>query len=170
MSTPRHVPWSFILLGAVMACTQSEAGPSPESLAADRAAVDALREREVAVLASGNVDSISSVYAEDIDMMPPNEPALSGLAAVRPWVEGMFSQVSIEAEYLTSSVEIVGDWAIDRYTGRITVTPKAGGAPMTETIKGFHIARRQPDGSWKIVKDTWNTDAPPPPAAGAPAP
>jgi ketosteroid isomerase-like protein len=43
------------------------------------------------------------------------------------------------------------------------VTPKAAGAkPTTETIKGLHVLRRQTDGSWKIIQDIWNNDAPPP--------
>jgi ketosteroid isomerase-like protein len=164
-------PWtalrSLILLSFVTACAPVEAGPSPESIAADKAAVDAVREREAAMLTAGTFDSITSVYASDIDMMPPNEPAMAGAAAVQAWVQGMASQVAINAEYLTSEVEIAGDWAIDRYTARLTITPKAGGEPMTENIKGFHILRRQPDGTWKIARDTWNTDAPPPPAAPA---
>jgi ketosteroid isomerase-like protein len=161
--------WSAVVLASFSACAQPDAGPSPDSIAADKAAVDAVREREATLLNAGMVDSLGNVYAADVDMMPPNEPAMSGLAEVRPWVEGMLSQVTVNARYLTSSVEVAGDWAIDRYTAELTATPKAGGPPMTETIKGFHILRRQADGSWKIAKDTWNTDAPTPPP-GSPSP
>ena len=41
-------------------------------------------------------------------------------------------------------------------------TPRKGGKPMTETIKGIHIYKRQSDGTWKIAQDVWNTDPPPP--------
>jgi ketosteroid isomerase-like protein len=58
-------------------------------------------------------------------------------------------------------VTVAGDWAIQRYAYQLTLTPKAGGQSMEERGKGIHIFRRQPDGSWLIVQDIWNSDAPP---------
>jgi ketosteroid isomerase-like protein len=61
-------------------------------------------------------------------------------------------------------VQVVGDVGIVHYTGEMTATPKKGGKPATEIIKGLHIYKRQADGSWKIAQDVWNTDAPEAPA------
>ena len=132
---------------------------------ADKAAVDVVRNREMAAVNSGIADSLAAVYADDIVMMAPNEPVANGSTAVRTWIDNMLGQVTMMGRYTSSSVEVSGDWAIDHYAGELTMTPKAGGAPTTETIKGLHIYRRQPDGSWKIVQDVWNADAPavPPP-------
>ncbi len=65
-------------------------------------------------------------------------------------------------EYTGSDVTVAGDWAIERYVGTVMMTPKAGGETITETIKGIHIYRRQPDGSWRIAQDIWNSNEAPP--------
>ena len=95
---------------------------------------------------------------------------MHGLDAVKKWAEEtMFSQASVSGRYTSSDVTVSGDLAVARYTGELTITPKAGGAPVTERLKGIHVMKRQPDGSWKIAQDVWNSDAPagppPPPSA-----
>ena len=57
---------------------------------------------------------------------------------------------------------VSGDLAVHRFTGELTLTPKAGGDAVTEAIKGLHVLRKQADGTWKITQDVWNTDRPAP--------
>ncbi|MEE8586821.1 MAG: hypothetical protein V3T83_18425 [Acidobacteriota bacterium] len=72
--------------------------------------------------------------------------------------------MKIAAEGL--EVEVAGDWAFDRGTYTITLTPKAGGEPVFEDeAKYLTITKRQPDGSWKIYRTISNSDRPLP---GAP--
>lgn len=151
-------------LSAVVACAPKEAAPpAAVDTSADVAAVKAAQDRELVAVSSGNTDTVLSVFASDAVFMPPGEPALVGSAAMRPWVDGMNKAVTMSGKYTTADVQVVGDVAIVHYTGALTVTPKAKGAkPMTETIKGIHIFKRQADGSWKIAQDVWNTDAPTP--------
>ncbi|HEY5547810.1 MAG TPA: DUF4440 domain-containing protein [Gemmatimonadaceae bacterium] len=157
----RAVLGSALVCGTV-ACAKAAEAPMNDPVA-DKAAVDAVRNREMSALNSGVADSLVTVYADDILMMPPNEAAVSGGAALRTWIDTTFSQVTMTGRYTSSSVEVSGDLAVDHYTAELTVTPKAAGAtPMTETIKGLHVYRRQADGSWKITQDLWNSDAPPP--------
>lgn len=152
------------LVGSAVACAKAAEAPMNDPVA-DKAAVDAVRNQEMSALNSGVVDSMLVVYTDDIVMMPPNEAMVTGSAALRTWIDTTLKQVTMTGRYTSSSVEVSGDLAVDHYTGELTVTPKAAGAkPTTETIKGLHILRRQADGSWKIIKDVWNSD-PPPPAA-----
>jgi len=72
----------------------------------------------------------------------------------------MFAQASLSGRYTSSDVTISGDLAVVRYTAELTMTPKAGGSPATERIKGIHVMKRQSDGTWKIAQDVWNSDAP----------
>lgn len=144
-----------------LACAPAAKTP-PQDTTADKAAVDAIRNHELAALNAGNIDSLMVVYADDIDMMAPGYPAARGTAAVREMAMGMLKDATVSANYTSSAVEVIGDVAIDRYTLTMTVTPKAGGVPMTEQMKGLHVLRKQPDGTWRIVQDTWNADGPPP--------
>ncbi len=128
---------------------------------ADRAAIEAMRAAEGAAVAAGDVDAMTALHADDIVVMPPNEPMASGADAVRAWGEnfmGMFS--ATVSSYTSDDIVIMGDVAIERYSGLFTLTPKAGGDSMAETIKGIHVYQRQADGSWKMTHDVWNSDEP----------
>ena len=66
-------------------------------------------------------------------------------------------------ELNTTSVEGRGDLAYAIGTYRMAVTPKKAGAkPLpVEQGKYVEVMKKQGDGSWKIVYDIWNPDAPP---------
>jgi len=152
-------------LTLVVGCAQSK----PVDTAADVAALKAMQDRELAVLSSGNLDTIMTAYTSDLYMMAPGEPAVVGSDAVRKWVGAMLADNTVTGKYTSADVEVSGDLGVVRYAGDLVVTPKKkGGQPMTEHIKGLHVFKRQADGSWKIAQDVWNTDAPPP--APPPAP
>src|SRR5436190_3090195 len=110
---------------------------------ADVAAINAVREREIALVASGNPDSMATVYTSDIVLMPPGEPTVQGQDALKKWAGGMFSQVNVTGKYTSSDVTVSGDQAIDRYTGSLTSTPKDGGAAAVEKFMGVHVVKVQ---------------------------
>lgn len=149
------------------ACAPPEAAP-PTDMAAEAvadnaaamAAVAAVSAAELAAISSGAVDV--SYLADDAVMMPPNEPAIAGIDAIRTWVEAFIGQFSLSANYTQSNITVSGDWAFETYAGTLTLTPTAGGDAVTETIKGIHVYRKGADGMWKMVYDVWNSDAPPP--------
>lgn len=153
-----------MVLGVLAACGPAGGG-SAEATAADTAAVMAVRDAEVAALV--NSDPTASYLADDIHMMPPNEPAIHGIAGVRAWLEGFMAQYRGTANYHSSTLVFAGDVAIETYSGSLTLTPIAGGDPISETIKGIHVYRRGADGTWKMIQDVWNTDTAPPPPAPA---
>lgn len=62
---------------------------------------------------------------------------------------------------------MVGDWGFDRGTYHHTMTPKAGGAPISGNGKYLWLYQRQPDGSWKLSRVIWNSSDPPPPAVSS---
>lgn len=159
-------PALFCLTVLAGACSKPAATPADTS--ADEAAIRAVLQQESMMLATGNADSVLTVYTDDVKFLPPNEPMVDGAAAAKAWAGGMFAQMSLTAKYTSSSVQVSGDMAVDRYTATLTMTPKAGAA-MTEQIKGIHVLRKGADGTWKIAQDTWNSDAPPAAPPGPPA-
>jgi ketosteroid isomerase-like protein len=162
VSIHRVVLKSVILGTVAVACAQPE--PAAVDTAAIEQAIQEVRDREIGAVSSGDVEALLGALATDAHMMAPNEPAVTGHEALRAWAQAMLGQVTMSGRYTSSNIEVAGDYVIERYTAELTVTPKAGGATTTETIKGIHIYRRQADGSWKIAQDVWNADAPPPAA------
>jgi uncharacterized protein (TIGR02246 family) len=141
---------------------------APVDTSADVAAITALAEREMAAFTAADTAALEAVFAADALLMAPGEPVVRGLPAMITWTRAMHEAFTVAGEYTSSDVTVAGDLAVQRFTGRLTLTPKAGGDAMSETVKGIHVLRRQPDGSWKITQDVWNADQPPP-AAPAPA-
>jgi len=130
--------------------------------AADEAAIAALSDREMVSFSAGTVDSNIALLSDDAVILPPNGPMLSGKDAIRKWAADTVNRYRVSGKYTDRKIIVSGDWASERFAGELSLTPKAGGAAITERIKGIHILRRQPDGSWKIAQDVWNTDTPPP--------
>lgn len=140
--------------GLLVACAPTDTA----SVDVDRAAVRALIEAEVRAGNAGDPDAFLALFAQDAVAMPPNAPAVEG-AAMGQWLRDFMGQARIALDpYEDEELIMAGDWAIHRYAFRWTITPRAGGDPVTAQGKGFHIARRQPDGSWLLTHDIWNTD------------
>lgn len=125
----------------------------------ERQAIDQVRQRELASL-SDSSQALSSIFSNDIVAMPPDEDALVGRERVDAWFKQLQREYVVAGSYPESKITIAGDWAIERYAGELTLTPRKGGKPMKDQFKGIHIYHRQPDGSWRITDDIWNSNAP----------
>ncbi len=136
--------------------------PAAMSTEEDVSAINEARGMEAAGVNSGDPEQAVAAYTDDVVFMPPNEPMMTGGDAVRSWFAGAAEQVDIRVDYTFSDVSVAGDWAVERYAGTATFTPKDGSEAMVEQIKGIHVYQRQADGTWKIAQDIWNSDAAPP--------
>ena len=159
MSSCRLLLFATMVAAGTLSCRQ----PAPErDTSADQQNISQVGERELSAFSAGDIDGNLATLTQDVVMMPPNEQLLTGAAAVRSWLRSVHEQFKINARYTESQVVVAGDWAIQRYVGVGTITPKKGGRPIEERFKGIHIYQRQPDGSWRIAQDIWNSDSPPP--------
>jgi ketosteroid isomerase-like protein len=140
------------------ACAPKEPPPPVHDPAADKAAIDAVRNAEMAGLNSGKTDWVGAVYASDVHMMAPDEAAVHGAPGVTAMLEGMYKAGNINGQYTSSEVTVSGDYAFDRYTAMLQISPFNGGKRINEIIKGIHVYKRQADGKWLIVQDVWNAD------------
>jgi ketosteroid isomerase-like protein len=75
-------------------------------------------------------------------------------------LQAFFDQFTGEEVISTQQVVVAGDWAFDR--GNLTITGQlaAGGEPFQYSGNILLIWQRQPDGSWLIAVDIWNSDLP----------
>lgn len=150
----------LLTLSTVPACTPRSQSTS-QGIEADRQAITQVRQQEITLFSAGDVDRVLSVFTDDVVLMPPNEPILVGKEAARTWLQNMYQQFKIEGTYTSSAdLTVAGDWAFERMSFTLKLTPIVGGAAMEDVGKGFHIYRRQADGSWKIHQDIWNSDKP----------
>lgn len=111
-------------------------------------------------------DTWTELMTDDVAFLPPNGTIVSGKAAVRAFGEAFPKLTAFTSEAV--DVAGAGDVAYARGTYAITANP-AGAGPMDDKGKWLGIYRKQPDGSWKLSYDVWNSDLPLPAAGPAAA-
>jgi uncharacterized protein (TIGR02246 family) len=126
-----------------------------------RPAIDAIFARYVASLRAGDADAWAELWTEDGIQMPPDAPAVAGRTRIRETLRGALAAFRADMQIRTDEVRGAGDWAFARGTYTLTLTPKQGGAPVPVDGKFLTIFARQPDGSWKIHRDVFNSNVPP---------
>ena len=159
----------ILALGTVMCLVLSVGCQGPARLSeADRTAIRQGGENWVKMVNARDWKGAAALWAEDAIELPPNQAAVQGRAAIQAWLEAFppFSNFQLKS----LEIEGRGDLAYDRGTISWTVTP-ADAAPIEERAKYLCIWRKQADGSWRYLRDIWNSDlplpAPQPPAAPA---
>jgi uncharacterized protein (TIGR02246 family) len=133
--------------------------------AADEAALRAADQAWAKAASAGDAAALTAFYTDDAVLMPPGSPTLRGGDEIGKYFAGMTGAVSGPFVLETTAVEGRGDLALTSGTYTATLTPKQAGAKPLPVEQGKYLGvmKKQPDGSWKLVYDIWNTDAAPTP-------
>ena len=136
----------------------SNSGPAAGITGADSSAIVALNGRLKAAALAANWDAWGAEYTSDPVRYPPNLTALVGKSAVDAWYHGTPKFTAFEVA--VTSVMGRADLAVA--TGSFKATAPAGKARAVTTDEGkfMQLLMKQPDGSWKIARDIWNSDLP----------
>ncbi len=146
-----------LTLGIVMCLVLSVGCQGPAGLSeADRTAIRQGDENYVKLANAKDFKGAAALYAEDAIVLPPNQAAVQGRAAIQAALET--SPVS-NFQLQILEIEGRGDLAYERGTYSETVTT-TGAAPIEDRGKYLTIWRKQADGSWKMLRDIWNSDLP----------
>ena len=103
-------------------------------------------------------------YAPDAIFMPPNGEAIQGAEAIGAWMAG-YPAIS-NTKFAIVDMDGANGIAYVHGTYEMEVTPPGATAPVHDRGKYLEIWKKQSDGSWKVVRDMFNSDLPLP----APAP
>jgi ketosteroid isomerase-like protein len=172
MFSPRY---SVVALLALAACTTKEArrpdsaapatatlagNPAPD-VAAVRQAIEANNARFDSAALKGDSATLAGLYTDDAALMLSNVPAARGHEAISKAFGGMASSMKVSAFKLTTQDLIVtGDYAIE--TGAFDMTSQEAKAKKSVHDVGKYLVvwKKQPDGSYKILRDIANSDLP----------
>jgi len=152
-----------IALLAVLGLSACAGMPRQYSQAEDLAGIDAFNKRYLQAINDGDADTLIALTVEDHIMMMPNQPTVSGKAKLDAASRRMAQQFKIHETWHPIETVIDGRLAYQRGTFSTAVTPKAGGPARTTDGKFLRIYRRQNDGSWTMVIDSFSGDRPPDP-------
>jgi len=154
---------SAYLIAAVtaIACGSQTSDPRRPQHATLQAGVDSAANRLLEALRGDATDSLLALMADDVVIMPPNEPVLRGKAAVRAWYQQFVSQMHTSSLSVTDrEVLIGGDYATEVAAFEWTLVPVGGGPPVIDRGSYLQVWRRQPDGRWLFSREVWNSTIP----------
>lgn len=122
----------------------------------ERLAVEAILDREVAAIASGDIAGYLAILDDEAMFLPPNlEPKQS--ADLREWLRDFLQRFAVQwLSYAHEETRVEGDISYHRFAYSWRVTPKSGGEPVLGCGKGLHILRRQAGQDWKLWREIWN--------------
>lgn len=105
---------------------------------------------------AGDFEGMLELYADDAVVMPPNHPVVRGKDELLSFMRS-FPKVT-RAEFRVDEVDGYGDvaYVVGRYS--MTLEPDGAPGPVDDEGKYIEIRRRQPDGSWRLARDIFNSD------------
>ena len=144
-----------------------------QSFAADPAvevaALHAVDDVWVKAVNDGAADTMTAQYDEHAVLLPPGAPAARGRAAIHTFFAKMLLEAAKEGLVFSLGANPAGaargdlGWS----SGTYVLNDKSG--KVIDTGKYLSVSKKK-DGKWLYVRDTWNSDGPPPSTESAPAP
>jgi len=131
--------------------------------AADEAAIRTLDEQWSATAAKNDLAGTLAFYSDDAVLLPPNAPIATDPKSVRESWAGLLGP-NTAVSWKVSKVEVAKSGELGYLYGAYTLAIKdpKGGPMVNDTGKLVEIWKKQSDGKWKCIVDTYNSDVPVP--------
>ena len=124
-----------------------------------KATINASNKEYSACFASGDSVKFAGFYTADACINPPNMPRMCGSKAIMSFFAGGV-KMGIKNLKLTID-EVLGGDATVAEIGKYELM---GDKDMSMDKGKYIVVWKQVDGKWKMHRDEWNSDNPPPPA------
>lgn len=138
--------------------------PKQTDPAAEAAALQRVDEQWSAAAARNDLDATMSFYADGAVVLPGNSPIVTDAKAIRKlWAEMLAPGNAVS--WKVTKAEVAKSGELGYVYGTYELTTK----DPKEHDKGklVEIWKKQSDGNWKCIVDTYNSDLPGPGTGGA---
>jgi ketosteroid isomerase-like protein len=163
----RHCALGLFL---VLAAGLASCGPGgvPINLDAEESALRQLDEQWSAAAAKNDLDGTVAFYGDGAVLLPPNAPIATDSQSIRASWGGLLGP-NTAVSWKVTRVEVARSGDLGYLYGAydLTIKDPQGGAPVTDKGKLLEVWKKQADGKWKCIVDTYKSDLP---AAGPPEP
>jgi ketosteroid isomerase-like protein len=160
---------AIVVLTSFAFANTSCAPPSTgDNRTADMSAIQALDEQWSAKAARNDLEGTVAFYADDAVLLPPNAPIATDRKSIRESWAGLLGP-NTAVSWKVSKVEAAksGELGYLYGTYSLSIQDPKGGPPVRDTGKLVEIWKKQADGKWKCIVDTYNSDLPAAPAPEA---
>jgi ketosteroid isomerase-like protein len=127
-----------------------------------KAAIEAANKGFVAAFAKHDAKAVSGFYSAAPEAFPPGSDIVTGRDAIAKMWQGVFDAGIATAELKTTEVHAQGPLAYE--VGTYAMKTKDG--KVADHGK-YCVVWLKEDGQWKLHRDIWTTNIPPPPAPAA---
>ena len=159
-SSPRAVALLLLVASFSLSIACSRTGSNTSS---DEAALRKLDDEWSRAAGAKDIEKTVSFYSDDAIVLVPNSPLLKTKEQIRTLWTGMFSIPGFGGGWKPAKIEIAKSGDLAYITGRYEINEvDPGGKPLTDTGNYLEIWRKQSDGNWKCIVDTFSSDLPPP--------
>ncbi len=124
---------------------------SPE----DISAIKSVNEVFGGFVVSQDFESLVQLYTEDVTFMPPNGPPVRGREELLAWFRA-FPRAT-QMDITVDSIDGEGGLAYVLGSYVMTIAPE-GADPIQDQGKFIEIRKKQPDGSWPLAADIFNSN------------
>ncbi len=93
-------------------------------------------------------------------ILPPNAPPFGGMETIRSIYKTEFGSNDFDITITTEEIHVSGDLAYSHSFWKGSMNPKDGSEPIVFDNKALSIYKRQSDGSWKIWRGMYSSNAP----------
>jgi len=133
----------------------------PENTSAAEAAIRKLDADWVKAAQTKSADAWLAFYAADATVLPPNEAIPASRDALRKSIEGLLTLPNLSISWEPAKVEVAKSGELGYLYGAydLSFTDPKGGV-VKDHGKNVEIWKKQADGGWKCIVDTWNSDLP----------
>jgi len=155
-----------IACASLLALTGCSSAP-PDTHDADVKAIQATESAWAKDASTKDLEKFVAYYADEASVLLPNAPIFSGKDAIRGGLKPVLSDPNFAVNWSSVKTDVAKSGELGYSQGTYTMTssdPKTNAA-MTEKGKYLTVYRKQPDGNWRAVEDTFMADAPAVPAA-----
>ncbi len=149
------------LLFTLAGCSQAPP-PAPDTRDADIKAIHDLEATALQGWMAKDADKISTIYADDANLLMPDSPNLHGKVAIKGALQDLLKDPNVTLNFSSSQADTSksGDLGYTEGAYTMTFTDPKSKKVLTEKGKYVTVFKKQSDGSWKAIQDMNNADAP----------
>lgn len=147
------------LLVSLLVASLADRADAQSFTAADEAAIAEFNRKYLKAINDGDIVTLAALTTEDHMMISSGGAPLTGKKALVDAMTRAFQSNEFNETWEPQETVVSGDLAYQRGTFVVEAMPKAGGE-MSRTTGNFLRIYRKIDGTWFMVRDTFNSQRP----------
>jgi uncharacterized protein (TIGR02246 family) len=127
---------------------------------ADEGAIRDWFKNYLEAVTKGDSEAYRIFYAEDVVILPPNNPPIYGINALLQMAKALFDKNTVEADFTIEEIIVDENIAFARLSVIEEIIPKDGGESLKDDRKTVWVFRKNADASWSSSHVMWNSNLP----------